>query len=494
MDCTLLFYYKPGQLNKDVNVVLTFDAPTKSELSTDQNYVAWNVAYLKSTPGSAASNSFSVDYTSRLGFSVAQLTNGNTVIPSSMIEMKNGQSTDLTLEGGNPTWSDPSGDTGTIIRATNKTGLAQNIAVGTVKDVPGGFTTLVPSFLWKVGENLTAEAKFQPILKMYVNLDYKQNDFMTGDLASITPIWTGNLAALAPLASFAFAETPQGGYAVTPIPSMLKMVSDIAAPPINVNFNCHLNWQATVGLAVVGVTFTAIAKICTDKGYTYTEVKNDKNLYRTIGVSKPEQSADDLHKIMMYVNLDYKQNDFMTGDLASITPIWTGNLAALAPLASFAFAETPQGGYAVTPIPSMLKMVSDIAAPPINVNFNCHLNWQATVGLAVVGVTFTAIAKICTDKGYTYTEVKNDKNLYRTIGVSKPEQSADDLHKIMVNAIIEAINKKSALAIGDESFSDEDIDKNWRITDETATNVSSEDHFGKEDVIAKGSAAWYHLK
>ncbi|KAJ8084043.1 hypothetical protein PM082_002810 [Marasmius tenuissimus] len=366
MDCNLLFYYKPGQLTKDVNVVLTFDAPTRSELSTDQNYVAWRVANLKSTPGSTANNQFSVDYAARLGFSVAQLTNGNTVIPSSMIEMKIGQSTDLTLNGSNPTWSDPSGGTGTIIRATNKTGLVQNIAVGTVKDVPGGFSALVPSFLWKVGENLTAEAKFQPILKMYVNLDYKQNDFMTADLASMTPVWTGNLAALAPLASFAFAETPQRGYAVTPIPSMLKMVSNLAASAI---------------------------------------------------------------------------------------------------------------------------------PPVISINFRCHLNWQATVGLAVVGATFTAIAKICTDSGCTYTEVKNDKNSYRTIGISKPQQSADNLHKIMVNAVVEAIKKGSALAVADTPFSDDEIDKNWRITDEVATNVSSEDDFGgKEDVIAEGSAAWYHLK
>ncbi|KAK1230884.1 hypothetical protein PQX77_006014 [Marasmius sp. AFHP31] len=368
MDCTLLFYYKPGEFSKDVNVVLTFDAPTKSELSTDQNYVAWRVANLKSNPGSKANNRFVVDYRNRFGFGVGQLTNGNTVIPTSMIEMKPGQSTDLTLNGSTPAWSDPSDGTGTLIRATNKTGLLQNMAFGTVSDV-GGFSILEPAFMWKVGENLSVEAKFRPILKMYVNLDCKKNDFLSADVASMTPIWTGNLAALAPLASFAFTETPQRGYAVTPIPSMLKMVSNLAAT----------------------------------------------------------------------------------------------------------------------------------ACPPaININFSCRLNWQATVGLAVVGATFTAIAKICTDYGCTYTEVKNDTNSYRTIGISKPQQSADDLHKIMVNAVVEAIKQCHTLHSGtgtETPPTDDDIDRNWRITDELATNVSTEDDFGgEEDVIAEGTAAWYHLK
>ncbi|KAJ8093511.1 hypothetical protein PM082_020369 [Marasmius tenuissimus] len=368
MNCTLVFNYLPGKLTRDVNVVLTFDAPTKSELSTDQNYVAWRVANLKSTPGSTANNQFSVEYANRLGFSVAQLTNGNTVMPSSMIEMTLGQSTDLTLDGSNPTWSNPSGGPGAVIRATNMTKYFQNIAVGTVKDGQGGFSTLEPSFLWKVGENLTAEAKFQPKLKMYVNLGYKESDFITADLASMTPVWTGDLAQLAPLTSFAFAETPQGGYAVTQLIKLSKTVSNLA----------------------------------------------------------------------------------------------------------------------------------ESASPPsININFRCRLNWQATVGLAVVGATFTSIAKTCAENKYTYTEVKNDKNFYRTIGISKPGQSGNDLHKTMFNTVVNAIkgSRPAVAGVAGTPFSDDDIDKNWIMTDEVATNASSEDGFGgKEDVIVKGSAAWYHLK
>ncbi|KAK1230885.1 hypothetical protein PQX77_006015, partial [Marasmius sp. AFHP31] len=138
-----------------------------------------------------------------------------------MVEMEYGQSVDLNLEGSTPTWSDPhNGTDPTSIRVTNKTVLAQNIAVGeresqpsgpqkyegvltkspsqgTVKDVAGGFSTLVPTFMWKLGTNQTAEAKFRPVLNMYVNLDCQQNDLIAFDMESITPVWTADLAALA---------------------------------------------------------------------------------------------------------------------------------------------------------------------------------------------------------------------------------------------------------------------------------------------------------
>ncbi|KAK1223744.1 hypothetical protein PQX77_013374, partial [Marasmius sp. AFHP31] len=151
MERTLIFNYKPGQLSKDVTVTLVFDPPNKGELSGDQNHVAWRVAHLKSNPGSPAMNAFSVDFDSRLGFGVAQLCNGNTVTPNSMIEMKLGETTELILNGSNPTWGAPSGSggNGTIIRATNKTGYVQNITVGTVKDIGGGFSILIPTFMWK---------------------------------------------------------------------------------------------------------------------------------------------------------------------------------------------------------------------------------------------------------------------------------------------------------------------------------------------------------
>ncbi|KAL0072009.1 hypothetical protein AAF712_000932 [Marasmius tenuissimus] len=141
-----------------------------------------------------------------------------------MVEIKYGQSIDLTLEGSTPTWSDPyDGTDPTSIRVANKTVLAQNIVVGTVKDVASGFTSLVPTYMWRLGTNQTAEAKFRPVLNMYVNLDCEQNDLIALDMQSITPVWTGDLAALAPLASFAFSETSQRGYTVTPLAAPVRL-------------------------------------------------------------------------------------------------------------------------------------------------------------------------------------------------------------------------------------------------------------------------------
>ncbi|KIK69238.1 hypothetical protein GYMLUDRAFT_237060 [Collybiopsis luxurians FD-317 M1] len=364
MNRTLIFHYKPGQLTQDVNVVLTFQPPTPSELSQDQNLIAWKVASLKAVPGSTMQNQFSVTYVARLGFSVAQLLDGNLVLPGSMIEMKLGQITQLKLDGQNLTWVEPTESSGTIIRATNATDARQNIAVGTIQDVAGGYSVLAPTFLWKVGTNISVEAEFHPVLKMYVNLGYRQNDFITANLASLKPVWQKNLAGLESIANFSFVETSQAAcYEVAPLGSLLQM-------------------------------FKAIE---------------------------------------------------------------------------------PQG----------------LELPPINIKVKFHLNWQATVGVAAISAAFVAIAKICTDAEANYTEVKNDSNFYRTIGVSKNGLSANELHKILLDATTQAIKK------GDEvqSFSEDEIDLHWSISDEVATNDSTNEELeGKEDVIVKGSAAWYYLK
>ncbi|KAL0067021.1 hypothetical protein AAF712_006010 [Marasmius tenuissimus] len=362
---TLMFYYRPGQLTKGVNVVFTLENPTSSELSIDQNRVAWRVATLKAVPGSAAINQFSVEYSGRLGFGI----NEHTVLPTSMVEIEPGQITELTLSGSAPVWSNPSVTGGIMLRATNRTGRTQHVAVGTVKDTSSGFPILSPTFLWKVSDNITAEAKVRPILKMYVNLDYRQNDFITDDLRVIRPVWTENLADLPSFASFSITETPQGQYAVCPL--------------------------------------------------TTLQGKSSKS---------PELRAN---------------------------------------------------------------------PPSISINFRCRLNWEASVGRAVVGATFTSIAKSCTNDGCTYTEAKNDYDNYRTISVSNSTVSAEGLHRVMINAIIEGIKQGSKLGAyrdspGDAPFSEDDIDRYWRITDEVASNVTTSED--REDVIVEGSAAWYHLR
>ncbi|KAK1218737.1 hypothetical protein PQX77_018562 [Marasmius sp. AFHP31] len=212
MACSLTFKYKPGQLSKDVDMILTFGTPPKD---TSRSFAAWHIAKLKSIPDSVAVNEFNVKYSGKLGFSVAQVDTRNIITSGSMVEVKPGQATDLTLSGSEPSWSVPSGTSGELVRATNKTGLKQNIAFGIVEEGKGGYNTLSPTFVFQdVEDTKNIEVAFKPILKIYVSYDFKENDFFTGGLVSDEPIWTGNLAALAPAAKLAFAEEAEGEYRV----------------------------------------------------------------------------------------------------------------------------------------------------------------------------------------------------------------------------------------------------------------------------------------
>ncbi|KAK1218756.1 hypothetical protein PQX77_018556 [Marasmius sp. AFHP31] len=238
MDRTLFFNYRPGNLTKDVKVVMVFDAPTNGELTEDQSHVAWKVATLKARSGSSACNSFRVDYNDTLGFGVVQPTNGKIVVPNSIIGMKAGEVAELIPDGPSPMWSEPGKltEAGTIIRATNRAGVTHNIALGTVKDLGYGIIKLVPTFMWKVGNGLTAEANFRPRLNLYANIDCQgeflsfyfglpryfklasksltrhglEHEFMKSDrLTSIEPIWSADLSALGPTTEFLFSESPK---------------------------------------------------------------------------------------------------------------------------------------------------------------------------------------------------------------------------------------------------------------------------------------------
>ncbi|KAF9255020.1 hypothetical protein L218DRAFT_1009030 [Marasmius fiardii PR-910] len=211
----LIFHYKPGDLSHDVQVVLTFRKPTDSEPGPSQSRVAWRVVKLKAIPGSSSTAQFNIDFSGRLGFGIEQVTNGNLIIPQLMIEMKPGQSTILSLSGSNPVWSEPNGNNGSLIQAINDTGALQDIAFGIVNNKQT-FSTLSPTFLWKIGPDRTAEAKFSPELMMYANLDLQESGVIPGDVEQHL-LWEMNLAALESVTHWAFTETPKGHYEVTPM-------------------------------------------------------------------------------------------------------------------------------------------------------------------------------------------------------------------------------------------------------------------------------------
>ncbi|KAF9256997.1 hypothetical protein L218DRAFT_1006665 [Marasmius fiardii PR-910] len=210
MDRTLKFKYNPGSLKKDVDLVMTFEPPTDETMTHEQSRVAWKVAHLYK--GNGNTGTFDVNYSARLGFSVAEVDSGNIIDPQLPVEVKLGEMTTLT---DNPRdWSKPSKISGTLIKATNKTEMFQDIVVGTVTSDRHGFIDVAPTFLFKVGAGNTVEANFHPKLMMYANAGYQENALMEADETSPL-LWEQNLAELPKTSTWIFTEEAQGKYKIT---------------------------------------------------------------------------------------------------------------------------------------------------------------------------------------------------------------------------------------------------------------------------------------
>ncbi|KAJ7440947.1 hypothetical protein FB451DRAFT_1414869 [Mycena latifolia] len=288
----MIFNYSPGQLTQNVNLMLTFTAPTEDKLSTVQNLVAWKVITMRSVPGSKAMNNAPVTYTGRLAFGDI----GNVIYGASTVEMKLGESIDLNWQDDAAVWGLPSNsvDIGTLIKAKNTTSYKQNISVGTLQKL-GSVDVYSPSFMWKVGSTLTATADFHPMLKSYVNLGYAQNEFITADISSgLVQEW--NLAGVPAVSNWLFSELPQGGYSITPMASltMVKEIETKAYEDLNLSFACRLNWHEPVPRQVVHAVFAHISSTLAAKGLNYHEEHNDKDGNRKCNVSQKGETCKNL--------------------------------------------------------------------------------------------------------------------------------------------------------------------------------------------------------
>jgi len=196
--------------------MLCFEPPSNAELSTEQNYVAWEV--IPARKGGDGGSS-SVTYTGHVGFGSSEVPAGNVVAGSIKIEMKGGQKVNLTINpDGNTEWDTPVSDPslGQLFKAYNRTDTARALSVGTLKIKSDGRKEYAPTFMWTtVGPNMFAEAKFNPVLKAYVNLGYQTSEFITADI-SADCLWSQDLSGLPDQSSFDFIETPSHGYAIQP--------------------------------------------------------------------------------------------------------------------------------------------------------------------------------------------------------------------------------------------------------------------------------------
>ncbi|KDQ49557.1 hypothetical protein JAAARDRAFT_42799 [Jaapia argillacea MUCL 33604] len=203
-------------LSQDAFIMLCFTPPSNAQLSTEQNLVAWEL--IPARPGGDGGSAV-VTYSGHVGFGSSELAAGNIVAGSIKIEMKGGQKVNLITDANNYTeWDTPVSDPslGQLFKAYNKTATSRAMSVGTLNIKSDGRKDYAPTFLWTtVGPNLFVEAKFQPVLKAYVNLGYKKNEFITADISGDS-IWSQDLSGLPDQSSFDFIETPEHGYTIQP--------------------------------------------------------------------------------------------------------------------------------------------------------------------------------------------------------------------------------------------------------------------------------------
>ncbi|KDQ53564.1 hypothetical protein JAAARDRAFT_72520 [Jaapia argillacea MUCL 33604] len=202
-------------LTKKVKLLLCFSPPPDVQLGTDQNVVAWKV--IVAQPGS--SGCASIIYSGQVGFGNDEIGHGNIVASSSQIEITGGQKVKLITDAdGDTRWEPPVSDPslGQLFRAYNKTTTSRTISVGTMRVYSDGHKDYDPTFLWAtVGPNMAAEAKVQPILNAYINLNYQKNQFITIDLSDDV-MWSQNLSDLPENSSFVLVETKEHGYQIQP--------------------------------------------------------------------------------------------------------------------------------------------------------------------------------------------------------------------------------------------------------------------------------------
>jgi len=317
MERTLYFHY--NGLSQNVNLMLCFNPPVGSQLGQFQNLVAWRViAARKGVQNGTAT----ATYFTRYGFGETELDNGNQILGSIVVEMREGQSVDLLTDSDDqPIWDAPRNnpDVGKLIRATNRTDLSRTMSVGTIK---GNGTTFEyqATFLWTtVGPSLFVEAEFTPTLQCFVNLGYQENEFIRADIMSDS-IATIELDGLPASSHFDLIETPQHGYVIqmrgnaslrgVNLPSIpwiaqdadngLEIESGLGGileipdvpnvkfrPEINLSYSFKVHWTQRISKEFVSSNFAALERALRDADVLYTDYAQDEQYFRILTTSKP---------------------------------------------------------------------------------------------------------------------------------------------------------------------------------------------------------------
>ncbi|KAG1734296.1 hypothetical protein EDB19DRAFT_1163203 [Suillus lakei] len=182
--------FRSNDLGKETTILLAFDADMDG-IYRKYMPVVWKVStFAKSGP-----YSFTVSYSNDLAFAKAQTGSGNLVSASTYSKLKQGQQTTLTMGKDNLfSFSAPAEGTPNYIKAVNKTGLVQSIAVGFFNPL-SPFSPVPALYFNEVGDGSNVTAQWKPVLRIYLESEYKETSVLKG--AIDTPaIWTQDLHTL----------------------------------------------------------------------------------------------------------------------------------------------------------------------------------------------------------------------------------------------------------------------------------------------------------
>ncbi|KAG2146200.1 hypothetical protein DEU56DRAFT_786802 [Suillus clintonianus] len=182
--------FRCKDLGKTTSILLAFDDKMDGIYKT-YFPVVWKVSTFKDK----GPYSMSVSYSNDLAFAKAQVANGNLISASTYSKLKPGQQTTLTMGDDSLfSFSEPVAGTPGLLKATNKTGLIQEIAVGFFNPLDT-FKPFPALYFKQVGDNSHVMAKWKPVLRVYLESEYQESSVLVGAIDT-DAIWSQDLHAL----------------------------------------------------------------------------------------------------------------------------------------------------------------------------------------------------------------------------------------------------------------------------------------------------------
>ncbi|KAF8593191.1 hypothetical protein BDV93DRAFT_529974, partial [Ceratobasidium sp. AG-I] len=151
-------------LQKDTTIMLMFQPPDNGKLFRDQFPVVWKVITFRARGHAKAT----IQYNARLAFGYAQTDQDNLVDSAAWVEVRSGDISSLTGEGGKRFGKNSQGSGTKLLVCKNNTQGRANLSIGFVKG-DGIDQRYEPTLVWTgVGAGSNISAQFTPTLHAYV--------------------------------------------------------------------------------------------------------------------------------------------------------------------------------------------------------------------------------------------------------------------------------------------------------------------------------------